>query len=215
VGVNPPGPLAPECRKAAQKGAKLCASLGHRVEDVTERFQKDIPWAELWSAWGVLDEVANMAWASGRLDVLKRDLRNDDVEPVMRECLERSRRHTGLDLAKARAAIFRASRIVAEFQRDHDVILTPTLGNRPGEHRRMHASGSYESFGQGHYAFIPFTPLANWTGQPAMSVPLYWMADGLPIGVHFLGRFGDEATLFRLAAQLEKAQPWWEKRPQI
>ena len=61
----------------------------------------------------------------------------------------------------------------------------------------------------------PFTPICNATGQPAMSVPLYWTADGLPIGSHFVARFGDEATLFRLAAQLEAARPWASRRPPV
>ncbi len=62
---------------------------------------------------------------------------------------------------------------------------------------------------------LPYTLIANVTGQPAMSVPLHWTDAGLPCGVQFIGRFSDEATLFRLAAQLEKAQPWFDKKPKI
>jgi amidase len=60
---------------------------------------------------------------------------------------------------------------------------------------------------------MPYTPLFNFTGQPAMSVPLHWNEDGLPIGMQFVGRYADEATLFQLAGQLERAQPWFDKRP--
>jgi amidase len=63
------------------------------------------------------------------------------------------------------------------------------------------------------FEFMPYTPVFNVTGQPAMSVPLHWTADGLPVGMHFVGRFGDEATLYRLAGQLERAQPWFERTP--
>jgi amidase len=62
---------------------------------------------------------------------------------------------------------------------------------------------------------MPFTSICNATGQPAMSVPLCWNDDNLPIGIHFIGRFGDEATLFRLAAQLEAARPWTDRRPPV
>jgi amidase len=65
------------------------------------------------------------------------------------------------------------------------------------------------------FGFIPFSPLANVTGQPAMSVPLHWNAAGLPIGSQLVARFGDEATLFRVAAQLEAARPWRDRRPPI
>ena len=63
------------------------------------------------------------------------------------------------------------------------------------------------------FDWIPYTPLFNLTGQPAMSVPLYWTPERLPVGLMFAARLGDDATLLRLAAQLERAQPWRDKRP--
>ncbi len=91
--------------------------------------------------------------------------------------------------------------------------LTPTLAEPPPP------LGSFESADDPLYglsrsaAFVPFTPIVNATGQPAMSVPLFWNGEGLPIGTHWVGRFGEEATLFRLAAQLEAARPWAARWP--
>ena len=84
-----------------------------------------------------------------------------------------------------------------------------------GAARLLKKTGIVEQLAAENFAPLPFTQLANMTGQPAMSVPLHWNADNLPVGVQFTGRFGDEATLFRLAAQLEKASPWFDKLPPL
>ena len=133
----------------------------------------------------------------------------------MHKCLDEARTITAEDLVTARTVIHRSSRQMAEFQQNFDVILTPTLGTIPVRHGLLGLSTDYEDYMRGHAAFIPFTPLANWTGQPAMTVPLYWTEDGLPVGTQFFGRFGDEATLFRLAGQLEEARPWADQRPSL
>ncbi len=99
---------------------------------------------------------------------------------------------------------------------DYDVILTPTLAEPPLPLGALESPPDNPLYGIIRAgAYVPFTPLCNITGQPAMSVPLYWNADGLPIGSHFIGRFGDEATLFRLAAQLEAARPWAQRHPPV
>ena len=103
---------------------------------------------------------------------------------------------------------------MARFFTNYDVWLTPTLAEPPVP------LGSFDTppddplwpFQRG-MEFVPFTPICNVTGQPAMSVPLYWTEGGLPVGTHFAARYGDEATLFRLAAQLEAARPWGGRRP--
>jgi len=108
------------------------------------------------------------------------------------------------------------ARQIARFFENFDVWLAPTLAEPPVP------LGTFDSTPENPMtaweraiAFVPVTPLCNLTGQPAMSVPLFWNSEGLPVGVHFAARFGDEATLFRLASQLEAARPWAGRRPPL
>ena len=139
------------------------------------------------------------------------------------------RQKTAIEAALARERLDAVARRVAAFYQRFDLVLSPTLGLPPPLIGALHPRG-LEAFGQEilvrlHlgfllrvpglieasvrrvFAFIPFTPVENVTGQPAMSVPLYWNAAGLPIGVQLAARFGDEATLFRVAAQLNLRDP--------
>jgi len=141
------------------------------------------------------------------------------------------------DFSKALHLLQRSSRQVGFFFEKVDVLLTPTLARPPletgalqpkgAEALAMELLGRLNAGGLIHtlaeievlaaqiFAFMPYTPLFNATGQPAMSVPLYWNDEGLPLGMHFVARYGDEATLFRLAGQLERAAPWSSRRPPI
>jgi amidase len=141
------------------------------------------------------------------------------------------------DLSAAIRELQATARAVNRFHRDHDVLVAPTLGRPPVAHGVLGPQG-FERALQDRvsrhglspllripgildraiaraYNFAPSTPIANVTGQPSMSMPLWWSADGLPIGTCFTARFGDEATLFRLAAQLEAARPWKDRRPPV
>lgn len=139
------------------------------------------------------------------------------------------------EYASAARFLQSTAREVGRFFEQYDVLLTPTLSRPPvpigalkpsgGERAvinvigRLNAGWLLKALGVVRplaaktFDFIPYTPLFNVTGQPAMSVPLYWNAAGLPIGMQFVGRFGDEATLFRLAGQLERAEPWFDRAP--
>jgi amidase len=126
---------------------------------------------------------------------------------------------------------------MGRFHESYDLYMTPTTAQPPafigelkpkpceiaalkavrrlGLGRLLRRSGIIDRIALQNLARTPFTQLANFTGQPAMSVPQHWTREGLPCGVHFMARIADEATLFRVAAQLEAERPWFEKRPAV
>lgn len=211
---SPTDDVHPECVKAVVVAERICRSLRHNVDDATRLFQQTIPIQQLSEAFGTVWYVSAEVAARRRLESVGRELRDDDVEPITRWAIEQAEPLTAFDLSMARTIFFDAARKMAEFQGNYDVILCPSLAVPPIEVGRISLSRSdRDAMIQDAVAFSPFTALANETGQPAMSVPLHWTANGLPVGVQFFGRFGDEATLFRLAAQLEDAQPWKDRRP--
>jgi amidase len=108
------------------------------------------------------------------------------------------------------------SRRIASYYSGFDVWLMPVLAEPPVPLGTFDAPPDSPLFPLMRAAlYVPFTPLANVSGQPAMSVPLHWTESGLPVGSQFMGRYADEATLFRLAAQLEEARPWAGNRPPL
>ena len=110
------------------------------------------------------------------------------------------------------------SREVGAWFEKVDVFLTPTIAALPaklGELDQNRKGMTAMEWTRQVFAYCPFTPLFNTTGQPAMSVPMHWSEQGVPVGVQIAARFGDEATLIRLASQLEAAKPWAKKRPRL
>jgi amidase len=106
--------------------------------------------------------------------------------------------------------------MVAKFFEGYDLLLTPTLPRAPEKLGVFDMNTeNTEGYSRAVALLTAFTAPFNASGNPAMSVPLHWTPDGLPIGVQFAGRYGDEATLLRLAAQLEGARPWFQRRPLI
>ena len=206
-------PTDPDCVSALEDAVRLCEQLGHVVE---ERWLPPIT-PEVGAAIGSTFGAA-VAWIIAYwIRKLGREPRNDELEPLTRGFWELGRTMSAADYLMGLERLRAYSREVAQFFEQFDMWLTPALAQPPPQIGEMLGTEADPFAGlQRSSQFVAFPGIvANITGNPAMSVPLYWNADGLPIGVHFLGRFGDEATLFRLAAQLEAARPWVARRPPI
>ena len=161
----------------------------------------------LWSV-GVATSVKQ--WSR----VLGRDPAPGELEPLTVALAEWGRGRTALDWVEAKAELSVLVRQIAGFFEDVDVWLTPTVAEPPPPLGTFDPTPTDPLAGYGRAGlYCPFTPVCNLTGQPAMSVPLFWNSEGLPVGTHFIGRYGEEATLLQLAAQLEAARPWSGRRP--
>ena len=203
--------IDPECVKAIGDAAKLCSDLGHVVEDAAP----EVDDAEMRHVWRIIigANVYNMVHARAR--ALGRDLQQGDLERVPYAWVEEAANYTGADYALAIQTMHRIGRQMAGFFENYDVLLSTTMAKPPiplGAMDMMNADLD-DYYERQLMDEIPFTPLFNESGGPAMSVPLFWSGDGLPIGIHFGTRFGDDAALFRLASQLEAARPWADRRP--
>jgi amidase len=224
-------PVHPEYVKATLETALLLQKLGHDVDEA----EPGIDGKELAASYMILyfGEVAT------EIDALKtflgRDAVQGDVETLTWTLGMLGRSISAFAFVQAMKSWGKAARIMGNFHEAYDIYLTPTIAAPPiriGElkpksiekaalktvntlrlGKLLKRSGVIDKIGIANLSKTPFTQLANFTGQPAMSVPLHWTSDGLPCGMHFMAKMGDEATLFRLAGQLEEAQPWFHKRP--
>jgi len=211
---TPEGPMGhPDCVAALDDAVALCDSLGH---DLVEAELPAIT-EEVGAAIGTGISAATAWIAQYWIRHVGREPEVDELEPQTRALWEEGERVSAADYLLAIGVLQRYSRQVAALLTDVDVLLTPTLSSPPLPLGEMVSTDddpmrAYAAAGTTvRYAGV----VANITGNPAMSVPLWRNADDLPIGVHFLGPFGDEATLFRLASQLEAARPWALRRPEV
>ncbi|HSO19913.1 MAG TPA: amidase family protein, partial [Desulfosarcina sp.] len=223
----------PDCRQAVAHTAGLLAKLGHHVEEAAPPIDGQTLAKSFFALY--FGEVA--ANIEGLKTILGRKARPADVEPLTWMLGVLGRTYSAGYFVSMLRQWDKAARVMGEFHERYDVYLTPTVACPPvkigelqpkpaekilmtvvntlGLGGALKASGMVDKLAVQSLAKTPFTQLANFTGQPAMSVPLYWTSEGLPCGSHFMARFGEEATLFRLAAQLEKAQPWFDKHPPV
>jgi amidase len=207
--------LHPDCVTAARETGQLLASLGHRVDEAYP------------AALGEQDAMAThfvtliSSWVAAALDAFaeqtKRAIGPDDVEPITWVFAQMGRAVSAPRYIATIDALHAYSRRMASWWASgFDLLLTPTLGEPPPAigalvpPRNDPMAGMAKSLG-----LIPFTPPFNVTGQPAISLPLHWNAEGLPIGVQLVAAYGREDLLIRVAAQLEEARPWVGRRPAV
>jgi amidase len=219
----------PECKAAVEAAARLLAELGHEVVEARPAFSRDA----LASAYLTLLAAGTAADVAEAEVAVGRRARGDDLEPETWALVVGGRVLRARDVALATREVHRAARALALFHEAHDLFLTPTLAAPPVRIGQL-ALLPHERLGLKVFAAVPTramldvlfqqiadktfdvtgnTMLFNQTGQPAASVPLHWTPEGLPVGVQVVARHGDEATLLRVAAQLEAARPWADRVP--
>jgi amidase/6-aminohexanoate-cyclic-dimer hydrolase len=160
---------------------------------------------------------ANVAFAvEEAAEALGRKPRPEDVERATWFRVENARKTDSSAYARAMNTLHLVGRNVAAFMENYDIILQPALAQPPLPIGvlNMDREDLQQMFRE-MITFIPYTGIYNLTGQPSASIPLYWTPQGLPLGTMFTARFGDEATIFRLAAELEQAHPWKDRYPPV
>jgi len=205
-------PLHPECVEATEKAVAACTGLGHGVEEAEPPINGELligTFMDVWAA-GLAASVDLAALSTGKTPAL------DLLEPLTWGLYERGREITASRYQMAVGSLQIASRQIGQFFAAYDAWVTPTLARPPLPIGTIDLNErDMEKAFAPIIDYVPFTAMFNATGQPAISLPLHQSADGLPVGVHFAGRFGEEGLLYRLAAQLETACPWKDRHPPI
>lgn len=207
-------PVDPEYAEALRRTVRLCEELGHEMVEAAPQIDVEahgLATLRVWAAnlVNMMDTVA---------ELLQRTPSPGNLETASWACYEYGKTVSAPELLKALDTYAAVSRAVGAFFQDYDALLSPTAAHPPwplGELNQNAPGLTAEAWTDQVFTLCPFTNLFNTTGQPAISLPLAWSRDGLPMGMQFAGRFADEGTLLRLAAQLEQARPWKDRRPPV
>jgi Asp-tRNA(Asn)/Glu-tRNA(Gln) amidotransferase A subunit family amidase len=200
-----------ESLRALGETVRLCADLGHRVQEVDPPIDRAAVVATFLTL-AAANTVVNLASHPTK----GRPARPDEVERVTWATGRLGDAVSGADYVRATQAAHKLGRQMAAFHADWDVLLTPGLATLPVKLGWLDMMmDDVDEYWRRVFAFSPFTVWFNLTGQPAMMLPLGRSPEGLPIATQLVARYGDEATLFRLAAQLEAAHPWFDRKPTL
>ena len=200
----------PDCIEALEHTASLCESLGHELGEIEP---PPLPGEGLWRSFGVLRGTSIAMAINKREAELGREATPDDIEPNNWQSYVDSKNFSAVDFERERQFVYSIARDIIEHQSAFDVVLSPTLVGPPPKLGVLNPNSPTQEFANAAMSMAGFTIAYNVSGQPAMTVPLHWNPRSIPIGTMFAGRPGAEGTLFRLAAQLEQAQPWADRRP--
>ena len=202
----------PECVAAVQQTAKLLQSLGHHVEEASPTLAADQMMQAFMPVWasGLAMLIDGTAMLTGRAP------HESDFQGMTWGLYQMGKQITASQYQMCWFQLHAAARQVAQFHETYDVWMSSTLGAPPVRNGTFdfHEKDPLKAFAP-IIDYLPVTAVQNATGQPAISLPLHWAQNGLPVGVHFAARFGDEATLLRLAGQLEQAKPWSNRHPPL
>lgn len=204
-------PVDPECSRAAADAAKVCEDLGHHVQEIA----LPIDPREFFASTRIIMGAGTVMRVVNREQQLGRKATENDLEPIIWQRYRDSLAYTAEQLSEAERGVEKAARQIALLQRDFDVLLSPTLAAPPVKLGKLSLNQDNAVYEKEAINISAFTILYNATGQPAMSVPLHWTPEGLPVGVMFAGRYGEEGLLFQLAGQLEQASPWFNRVPSL
>ena len=201
-------PVAADYLRVLRETADLCTELGHEVHDADPAIDRDLVIATFRTLSAVNVLNALQSHPEGR------DPTPDEVETVVFRTMQLAKTIDAASYMRATQAAHRLGRQMAAFHADYDVLLTPALGTLPPKLGWIDMTmDDLDEYWDRVFGFSPFTVWFNLTGQPAMMIPLGQTESGFPIAVQAVARYGDEACLFRLAAQLEAARPWIGRKP--
>ena len=195
-------PIDPACAQALTAAAALLGELGHEIVEARPEWTEPLMFERFVTVW----QVGPALYPVDDLSLLT---------PLNRELTESARGTSAADYARAADWLRAFARRTVSFWNEVDVVVTPTLALPPVPIGWQHEVEGAVPILRRNTVFTPFTAIANLTGQPAISVPLHWTANGLPIGVHAIGPPVGDALLLSLAAQIESARPWADRRPPV
>ncbi|MBC2778949.1 amidase [Parasphingopyxis marina] len=204
------GALDPVCKDAVLDAARLCEELGHNVEEA----RPPVDFVEMAIAANVLVTTSVVDMLESEAATRGTPIEKGELEHLTWMIYQDGQETKAHEYLAAQAKVIQISRKVAAFFEDYDVLLLATVAQPPVAVGYLDTNAEdLSTYAERLFSWIPNTQPFNVTGQPAMNMPLTWSEEGLPIGVQFAGRFGDEATLFRLAGQIESARPWAQRFP--